>query len=255
VRVIAPAWPPAPQSAITAGGNPASGRLVVSAMETSPRRRQTAAVGLASAILAGFVAYGMLFILELFLAGHSSPEILPPPGDWRMRLAVLVIAVIFGVLIALQWRRNRHRSGSAALSAFTVAAVLAAVVSTIASHVALERSYLHSVPAGTASDSALLDAGHKACNWLDARPWGRPPGADRGPNRVHYLEGVTYIGHPTSMIVKSTARLATYYHNYLATQRPSAMTRLEDEVSLLAWYKMCPFQQWVHRPIGGGSGD
>jgi multisubunit Na+/H+ antiporter MnhB subunit len=133
VRVIAPAWPPAPQSAITAGGNPASGRLVVSAMETSPRRRQTAAVGLASAILAGFVAYGMLFILELFLAGHSSPEILPPPGDWRMRLAVLVIAVIFGVLIALQWRRNRHRSGSAALSAFTVAAVLARL-SSVRSH-------------------------------------------------------------------------------------------------------------------------
>jgi hypothetical protein len=219
-------------------------------MEKSSRRTETAAVALASAILAGFAAYGLLVVVELFLAEDSTnPESLPPPGDWRMLLAVLAVAVVFGVLITMRWRRSSVGSDSVrGRCAFTAMATAAAILATLVTHFALEQSYLHSVPAGTASNSALLEAGHKACDWLDARHWGRPSGPNRG-----YLEGVPYIGHPTLNIINSTGRLATYYHNYLATQPPSAMTHLEDKVSLLAWYKMCPFQQWVHRPISGGA--
>jgi hypothetical protein len=219
-------------------------------METSSRRTRTGAVCLAAIILAGFAAYGLLIILELFLAQHSTkPESLPPPGDRRMLLAVFAVALISGVLITLRWHSNRHQwsdDSVRGLSAFTAIATAAFIVGTLVTHFALEQSYLHSVPAGTASSSALLEAGHKACDWLDGRHWGRPS----GPNG-DYLEGVPYIGHPTLNVINSTGRLATYYHDYLSTQPPSAMTRLEDKVSLLAWYKMCPFQQWVHRPVSG----
>jgi hypothetical protein len=223
-------------------------------METSSRRRtETAAVGLASTMLVGFAAYGLLVILELFLAQHAtSPESLPPPGDRRMLLALIVVAGISGVLIALWWRRDNPAGSNSVrgLFAFTAIATAAVVVATLVTHSALEKSYLHSVPAGTASNSALLQAGHKACDWLGGRHWGRPS----GPYEQGYLEGVPYIGHPTLNIINSTGRLATEYHHYVSTQPPNAMTRLEDKVSLLAWYKMCPLQQWVHRPVGG-SGD
>jgi hypothetical protein len=232
-------------------GNLASGRVVVSAMETSRRWRQTAAVGLASTILAGFVAYGLLVVVELFAGEHSADRNpLPPPGDWHMRLAVLVVAVVFGAIVTFFWRRDAGVGSSSfvrGLSAFTAVAVVVAALSTVASNVALERSYLHSVPAGTASDSALLEAGQRACDWLRAKHWGRPS--------LHssYMKGVTTIGTPTTNVISSTGRLASEFHYHLLTQPPSAMTRLEGKVSLLAWYRMCPFQQWVHRPVGNGD--
>jgi hypothetical protein len=227
-------------------------------MQTRPRPAQAAAVGVASTVLAGFAAYGLVVILELVLAQGRPPEFLPPPGDWRMRLALLVLAVVSGVFIALKfhrgaewrWQADESRSFVRGLVAFTALAVGVAVVSTVASHISLERSYLHSVPAGTASDTALLEAGHDACDWLGARHWGGPS----MPRRSYMTDVPTPIGHPTSMVIRSTGRLASLFHYYLVAQPPSAMTRLEDRISLLAWYKMCPFQQWVHRPVGG-SGD
>jgi hypothetical protein len=232
-----------------------------------PRRRETAAVGLASTILAGFVAYGVLIILELFPAEHSADRNpLPPPGDGRMLLAVLVVAVVSGVLIALQWRRHPHRSRSVrGLSAFTAIVTAVAVVATLTTHFTLEQSYLQTVPAGIASDSALLDAGHKACDWLGARHWGEPPeisirGPHRGPQfsplESAALQAIYGRGYPTMVVINSTLRLFQIYSRYLDRQSPGPLTqadRIRLKVAFVAWYKMCPFQQWVHRPVSNGD--
>jgi hypothetical protein len=231
-------------------------------MDTSPRRAETAAVGLASTILAGFAAYGLLIILELFLAKFGTPKFLPPPGDWRMLLAVLVVAVVAGVLSTVRWRRNpEHIYSVRGLSVFAAAATAVAVVATLVTHVALEQSYLHTVPARIASKSVLLDAGHDACNWIDGRRWGKPPDLPRGdrePPEESAAEAAIYgPGYPTMVVIKSTRRLFIFYGRYLDRQNPGPLTqadRIRLDVAFVAWYKLCPFQQWVHRPVGG-SGD
>jgi hypothetical protein len=236
-------------------------------METSSRRLGTFAVGIASTILAGFVADGLLIILELVLADSTRPEAMPPPGDWRMRLGVLVVGVVFGVLISLRWRRNPHRIRSVrGLSAFTGIATAVAVVATLVTHFTLEQSYLETVPDGIASDSVLLDAGHEACNWLGARHWGQPPeisvrGPHRGPQfsplESDALQAIYGPGYPTMVVISSTLRLFQFYSRYLDRQSPGPLTQADEirlKVAFVAWYKMCPFQQWVHRPVGGNHG-
>jgi hypothetical protein len=231
-------------------------------METSSRRSQTAAVGIASTVLAGFAAYGLLVILELFLAKFGTPKFLPPPGDWRVLLGVLVVALVAGVLITLSWRRNQeHIHSVRGLSVLTAIAIAVAVVATLVTHFSLEQSYLHSVPAGIASKSVLLDAGHEACNWIDGRRWGKPPDLPRGehnpPEESAAETAILGPGYPTMVVIKSTRRLFIYYSRYLDRQNPGPLTqadRIRLKVAYVAWYKMCPFQQWVHRPVGG-SGD
>jgi hypothetical protein len=231
-------------------------------METSPRRSETVAVGLASTFLAGFAAYGLLIIIELFLAKFGTPKFLPPPGDWRMLLAVLVAAVVAGVLITLRWRKKtEHVYSVRGVSAFAAIATAVAVVATLVTHFTLEQSYLDTVPAGIASKSVLLDAGHEACNWIDGRRWGKPPDLPRGnrePPEESAAEAAIYgPGYPTMVVIKSTRRLFVFYGRYLDRQNPGPLTQLDRlrlDVAFVAWYKMCPFQQWVHRPVGG-SGD
>jgi hypothetical protein len=228
-------------------------------METSSRRTRTGAVCLGSTILAGFAAYGLLIILELILAQHSSrPESLPPPGDRGMLLAVFAVALVSGVLITLRWHRNRHPwsdDSVRGLSAFTATATAVVVIATLITHFALAQSYLHSVPAGIASRSTLLDAGHEACNWLDARHWGHPsdlPGIE-SPEESAALAAVY---DPHSIVAISTRILFEYYSRYLDRQNPGPLTqadRIRLTVAFVAWYKMCPFQQWVHRPVSGSG--
>lgn len=231
-------------------------------MGTSSRRRtQTAVVGLASTILAGFAAYGLLIIVELFLAQHTtSPESLPPPGDRRMLLALIVVAVVFGGLIALWWRSDNPAGGNSVrgLSVFTAIATAVAVIATLVTHFSLEQSYLHSVPAGIASKSDLLDAGHEACNWLDGRHWGHPPDLPRGrhepPEESAALAAIYGPGYPTMVVITSTRILFVYYSRYLDRQNPGPLSQADQtrlKVAFVAWYKMCPFQQWVHRPVSG----
>jgi hypothetical protein len=224
----------------------------------SSRRAETAAVGVASTILAGFAAYGLLVILELFPARFGTRKFLPPPGDWRILLTVLVVAVVAGVLITLRWRNNQEHIYSArGVSAFTAIATAVAVVATLVTHFVLEQSYLHTLPAGIASKSVLLDAGHEACNWLDGRRWGEPPdlpgGNHQPPEESVAVAAIYGPGSPTMVVSEPTRRLFVFYGRYLDKQSPGPLTQAERirlDVAFVAWYKMCPFQQWVHRPVG-----
>jgi hypothetical protein len=191
-------------------------------METSPRWRQTAAVGLSSTILAGFVAYGLLVVVELFPAEHSADRNpLPPPGDRALLLAVLGVAVVSGVLIALQWRRNPHRFRSVrGLSAVTAIATAVAVVATLVTHFTLQQSYLDTAPADIASRSDLLDAGHEACDWLEAGPWGAPPdlfirrphrGPQFSPLESTALQAIHGRGYPTMVVISRPETISALF--------------------------------------------
>jgi hypothetical protein len=49
-----------------------------------------------------------------------------------------------------------------------------------------------------------------------------------------------------------------YYLEHLDAQHPGPLTqdeRQQASVTALAWFELCPFQQWVHRPVGGSQGD
>jgi hypothetical protein len=54
----------------------------------------------------------------------------------------------------------------------------------------------------------------------------------------------------------STVRLLSYYIDHLDAQHPGPLTQNERQqarVTGSAWFELCPFQQWVHRPVGGSA--
>jgi hypothetical protein len=58
------------------------------------------------------------------------------------------------------------------------------------------------------------------------------------------------------VVISSTLRLFQFYSRYLDRQSPGPLTQSDQirlKVAFVAWYKMCPFQQWVHRPVGNGD--
>jgi len=52
----------------------------------------------------------------------------------------------------------------------------------------------------------------------------------------------------------STKELTVRYIDHLDAQHPGPLTQNErQQASVIgsAWFELCPFQQWVHRPVGG----
>ncbi|MBA2444184.1 MAG: hypothetical protein H0V49_02485 [Nocardioidaceae bacterium] len=75
------------------------------------RPAETVAFGLASTILDFLAEYGVLVMIERFLASVG-PLFLPPPSDVRMRSVVLVVAAIIGLKVALRRRSDPHSGRS-----------------------------------------------------------------------------------------------------------------------------------------------
>jgi hypothetical protein len=104
--------------------------------------------------------------------------------------------------------------------------------------------------------ATFMDNGRQACNWLEGRHWGAPP--DLPDKEYGVLQGnsAAWNGAPTSNVINSTRRLLVFYSGFIDRQNPGPRTRADEhkrEVALWAWYKLCPFQQWVHRPLGNGG--
>jgi hypothetical protein len=56
----------------------------------------------------------------------------------------------------------------------------------------------------------------------------------------------------------STRALTVRYIDHLDARHPGPLTqdeRQQASVTASAWFELCPFQQWVHRPINAGGGD
>jgi hypothetical protein len=186
----------------------------------------------------------------------------------------LAVAILVGLLTFLVCRKRQLSSRQATVPAgLALAAVLVVSGSTYAVGVSHEHNYLKHLPPGMSREAGLA-YGHQACDWLAARPWGRPP----GPEFIHVPPGWGGIGDvrgrrrrqdQSKTLVyqpyrtsghwhwsKSTVRLKVYYLEHLDAQHPGPLTQNErQQASVIgsAWFELCPFQQWVHRPVGGSS--
>ncbi len=110
-----------------------------------------------------------------------------------------------------------------------------------------EQRYLSDVRTAGYSAADALAYGHAACDWLRMKRWGRPPGPEHVPVPLDPIP-------PATPVINSTERLYAHYLTYLQKGGPGRLTPAvtrRARVALLAWYDLCPFQQFVHRPVSG----
>jgi hypothetical protein len=213
-------------------------------------------VAVAAAVLAYLATWGLVISVCLLnaagdLNSGKEPLALPPPSSWTLRAGYLAVAILVGLLT---FRGCRGRDVSLRQAAVPVGMALAAVLvvsgSTYAVGVSHEHHYLEHLPPGMSREAGLA-YGHQACDWLAAERWGRPPGPDNiGVAPVYRPHDVRW--HRS----KSTERLMVYYLEHLDAQHPGPLTQDELQqasVTAVAWFELCPFQQWVHRPVSDGN--
>lgn len=217
-------------------------------------------VAAAAAVLTYLATWGLLVVVCLFRATNGSNIV--PPNSWSWRAVYVAAAILVGFLTFRACREwELALPGQVTVPAgLALAAVLVVSGSMYADGVSNEHSYLKHLPPGMSREAGLA-YGHQACDWLAARPWGRPPEPDRTqailPARrldhlIHYFRRATWHWHWAG----STQWLMVYYIDHLDAQHPGPLTQNErQQVSVLgsAWFELCPFQQWVHRPVGGSS--
>jgi hypothetical protein len=213
-------------------------------------------VAVAAAVLTYLATWGLLVFVCLFNAAGGlndgkEPLALPPPNSWTLRAVYLAVAVLVGLLTFRACRERDVSLRQAAVPAgLALAAVLVVSGSTYAVGVSHEHNYLKHLPPGMSREAGLA-YGHQACDWLAAERWGRPPGPDNiGVAPVYRPHNVRW--HRS----KSTERLMVYYLEHLDAQHPGPLTQNERQqasVTAVAWFELCPFQQWVHRPVSGGN--
>jgi hypothetical protein len=248
--------------------------LVVKLDRLTPR---VGVVAVAAAVLTYLATWALLSFVCLVNAKIGF-NFLPSPNSWTLRAVYLAVAILVG-LLTFRARRERELSlrqawGSTPVPSPAhvpdgVAALLwvSAVVlgSMHAVGVWREHNYLEHLPPGISREAGLA-YGHQACDWLAAQRWGRPPGPDHLPGP--FYEGHGYDGHGRTLVYRphhvqwhwanSTERLTVYYIDHLDAQHPGPLTeneRQQARVTGSAWFELCPFQQWVHRPIGGSGSD
>jgi hypothetical protein len=213
-------------------------------------------VAVAAAVLAYLATWGLLVFVCLLnaandLRGGVHPLAIPPPNSWTLRAVYLAVAILVGVLTFRACRQRDVSLRQAAVPAgLALAGVLVVSGSTYAVGVSHEHNYLRHLPPGV-SRQAGLAYGHQACDWLAAQPWGKPSG--QIPPRPQARSTVV-LTVPFRTV--STNELAARYVNHLDAQHPGPLTQDErQQISVIgsAWFELCPFQQWVHRPISGGD--
>jgi hypothetical protein len=238
-----------------------------------------AAAAVAAAVLTYLAAWALLVFVCL-LGAVTGWNVLPSPNSWTLRAVYLTAAILVGLHTFRDCRERelsrRQAWGSTPVPPpTTVPAGLAGilVVSGIMSAVGVrqEHNYLEYLPQGMSQEAGLV-YGHQACDWLAAQRWGRPPGAEhigipagwggigdvRGPRR-RQVQSRTLVYQPAHVQwhwANSTQRLKVYYLEHLDAQHPGPLTQNErQQASVIgsAWFELCPFQQWVHRPIGASD--
>ncbi len=218
-------------------------------------------VGLAWGIIGYFGAWLLVIIVCVFDAAGQT-AVLPGPGSWTMRGVMLLVAI--GVAV-VGWRRAALDTVAGLyvdvrgwLTAST-ALIFAITGITFVVGVAHDAKFLSELPAGTDRSQALVD-GHRACHWLQAQPWGRPPGPNYLPGSSYWVQFLYRSPVRHSGGSRSAGRLMVRYIKHVEAMSPVPMRLSATEQSrvrfaALAWYDLCPFQLDVHHPdIGGGGG-
>jgi hypothetical protein len=212
-------------------------------------------VAAAAAVFTYLAMWALLFFVCLFIASNGR-SFLPSPSSWTLRAVYLAVAILVGILAFRRgWRWDLSPRRAAVPAGLALAAVLVVSGSTHAYGVSREHHYLRYLPPGMSREAGLA-YGHQACDWLAAQPWGRPPGPDHLPRaREVTANHLVYLPHHVRWHrANSTDRLTVFYLDHLDAQQPGPLTdseRQQASVTATAWYELCPFQQWVHRPVGG----
>jgi hypothetical protein len=217
------------------------------------------ALGVACGVVA--IAYAALIVFEMVMVlGRNSPSNLPAPTARPVVALVVLAALVIGSLVA----RGSARRPEAPISPASIVAVLfLAIAISVFFYTTKERDQQYpsyaSVDFPNTLDTTLKTDGHQACDWLRGRRWGAPP--ELGLTLQYTFNNAISVGKfdtapaPTTHSTQSTNRLFTFYTRYLRRESTSSVLRpsqkLKRQVAYLAWYKMCPFQRWVHRPLGG----
>jgi hypothetical protein len=228
-------------------------------------------VAVAAAVLAYLATWGLLVLICLLnaandLNGGVHPLAIPPPNSWTLRAVYVAVALLVGLLTFRACRKRDVSLRQAAVPAgLALAGVLVVSGSTYAVGVSHEHNYLKHLPPGM-SRQAGLAYGHQACDWLAAERWGRPPGSESLSSSLITIRPGARLGterppvyypyHVQWHWANSTRMLGVYYIEHLDAQHPGPLTQDErQQISVIgsAWFELCPFQQWVHRPINGGG--
>jgi hypothetical protein len=212
--------------------------------------------GLPWAVGTALLCWPAVIVLELFAAGdpdHESP--LPPPSSWWVRGAVVLLALAVGVWrarVAQPWpptTSKRKKLGRQGLITVLMVAVVLSAFATYGEH--RERQFLIAAGPTYGDRATTLEVGQAACDWLSARRWGPP--ADRenllGPGPTDWPPG--------ARSTRSTMKLYDLYRLEVDAEAPGPLSAEEQgrlSLTMAAWYELCPFQQFVHRPVGGGGG-
>jgi len=223
-------------------------------------------VAVAAAVFTYLATWALLFVVCLLDAGGNSGS-LPSPNSWTLRAVYVAVAILIGLRTLRARRRLFLSSRQAAVPAgLALVAVLVVSGSMYAYGVSREHTYLKYLPAGMSQEAGLA-YGHQACDWLTGQRWGKPSGpyqAYRGLSNVEFGKTLIYVPRRARAWSSpgwwhwagSTQVLAVRYIDHLDAQHPGPLTQSEREQASVigsAWFELCPFQQWVHRPVGGSS--
>ena len=210
-----------------------------------------------AAVFTYLAMWALLFFVCLFVASNGR-SFLPSPNSWTLRSGYLAVAILVGVVAFRRgWGWDLSLRGAALPAGLALAAVLVVSGSMHAYGVSREHNYLRYLPPGMSREAGLA-YGRQACDWLTAQRWGRPPGPDYFPRaRESTARRSVYRPHHVRWHeANSTDRLMIYYLDHLDAHQPGPLTddeRQQSSVTAIAWYELCPFQQWVHRPVGGSG--
>ncbi len=208
-------------------------------------------------VLTYLTVWGAAYVLNLIGAQGSQTQ-LPPPGAWVMRAIYLLIAVAVAAWTTARATWTEHELETA-IAAAVVLSFVTGLVFLVSEH--HRRSFEAALPSGEDRASALV-AGHEACDWLSAQHWGEPP-YEGGPTSGSFAAPALRLQYEPPHSVtpgwqnsNSTRRLFVSYVEHLDDQDPAALStddKYRARYAMVAFYELCPLQQFVHRPVGGGG--
>lgn len=213
--------------------------------------------GVVSAVLVFCLGWGLLNVVELF-AASPGPSWLPPPGSLWLSGPLAIAAVAVGLK---EFRAEPDwRDPLAWRPGMTIA--LTVVVVGALSYVAYQdfrgQDYLSYVSANTVDSQTALAAGDEACDWLADQRWGQLDEGTRTLSSGEFARALDQSGrHDRPRLINSTQAHYANYLDHLYAESSGALageSRVQAQVALVAWYRLCPYQQWVHRPVGGRGG-
>ena len=212
-------------------------------------------IGLSWGLVGYLLAWGAGVLICIADAAGARAR-LPPPASWQMRLIFLGVAVCVGTVAGVASRNwGDTREGAWVAGRFAMVAVVLGTAPAFLLGIVHEGQFVARLPPG-ADKGTSLRYGHDACNWLAAQRWGRSPGPEHLAKRriKPVINAVWTPPEGEDQLSNSAKRLEVYYIEHVDSMTAEPLSkddRARVKFTALAWMELCPFQLWVHHPIGG----